>query len=82
MIDRRNFLKNTSILGFGTLLTNCNFSNNMKTTIKTAHIGVGGMGKEDLNDIASHEKVEVFALCDVDNDALVEAGKLFPKAKF
>ena len=45
MIDRRNFLKNTSILGFGTLLTNCNFSNNMKTTIKTAHIGVGGMGK-------------------------------------
>ena len=81
MIDRRNFLKNTSILGFGTLLTNCNFSNNMKTTIKTAHIGVGGMGKEDLNDIASHEKVEVFALCDVDNNALVEAGKLFPKAK-
>ena len=34
-----------------------------------------------MNDIASHEKVEVFALCDVDNNALVEAGKLFPKAK-
>ena len=39
------------------------------------------MGKSDLNDIASHKNVEVFALCDDDNKALIEAGKLFPNAK-
>ena len=81
MINRRNFLKNTSIFGIAPLLPNYNFLNIMNKKIKTAHIGVGGMGKSDLNDIASHNKVEVYALCDVDNKALVEAGKLFPKAK-
>jgi len=81
MINRRNFLKNTSIFGITPFLPSYNFFNLLNKKIKTAHIGVGGMGKADLNDIASHKKVEVYALCDVDNKALVEAGKLFPNAK-
>ena len=81
MINRRNFLKNTSIFGITPFLPSYNFFNLLNKKIKTAHVGVGGMGKADLNDIASHKKVEVYALCDVDNKALVEAGKLFPNAK-
>ena len=80
MTKRRTFLKNTSLLGLTPLIPNFNLLN-INDKVKTAHIGVGGMGKSDLNDIASHKNVEVFALCDVDNKALIEAGKLFPNAK-
>ena len=82
MINRRNFLKNTSIFGITPFLPSYNFFNLLNEKIKTAHIGVGGMGKADLNDIASHKKVEVYALCDVDNKALVEAGKYFQTQNF
>ena len=81
MNKRRSFLKNTSILGLTPFLPNFNFLDITNKKIKTVHIGVGGMGKADLNDIASHKNVEVYALCDVDNKALIEAGKLFPNAK-
>ena len=49
--------------------------------IRTAHIGVGGMGMEDLKAIASHSQVTVSALCDVDQRALDKAKALFPNAK-
>ncbi|MFK8008830.1 MAG: Gfo/Idh/MocA family protein [Saprospiraceae bacterium] len=49
--------------------------------IRTAHIGVGGMGAEDLKAISSHAFVEVVALCDVDFVAQVTAQKLHPKAQ-
>ena len=82
-MKKRDFLKSTAILASTTLMPSSIIASvtpkNLK--LKTAHIGVGGMGKADLNDIASHKKVEVYALCDVDNKALVEAGKLFPNAK-
>lgn len=41
--------------------------------LRTAHIGVGGMGGADLSSIASHGRVEVAALCDVDADRLQAA---------
>lgn len=49
--------------------------------IRTAHIGVGNMGAEDLKAISSHEFVDVVALCDVDFIALTVAKKLHPKAQ-
>jgi len=49
--------------------------------IRTAHIGVGGMGAEDLKSISSHEFVDVVALCDVDFIAQITAQKLHPKAQ-
>jgi predicted dehydrogenase len=41
--------------------------------LRTAHIGVGGMGGADLSSIASHGQVEVAALCDVDTERLEAA---------
>lgn len=49
--------------------------------LRTAHIGVGGMGWSDLNSIASHPGVEIAALCDVDSEMLARASKAFPSAK-
>ncbi|MFD0798613.1 Gfo/Idh/MocA family protein [Maribacter chungangensis] len=51
------------------------------TRLRTAHVGVGNMGAEDLRDISSHSKVDVVALCDVDSNNLAAAKKLHPNAK-
>ena len=78
---RRDFIRNSSALGVSSLLP---FNKNIfKTNIKirTAHIGVGGMGLNDLKAISSHKDVVVTALCDVDSNLLNQALKLFPKAK-
>ena len=53
----------------------------MNTKIRTAHIGVGGMGLNDLKAFLLIKNVEVTALCDVDSSLLNQAHKLFPKAK-
>ena len=50
-------------------------------TLRTAHIGVGGMGSADLTSIASHSAVEVTALCDIDLARLTGAHAKYPRAK-
>ncbi len=50
-------------------------------SLRTAHIGVGNMGMEDLRAVSSHPDVVVTALCDVDANNLAAAKELFPEAK-
>ena len=82
-MKKRDFLKSTAILASSTLMPSSLIASvtpkNLK--LKTAHIGVGGMGADDLKSIASHESVEVTALCDVDSNNLEKAHKLYPNAK-
>ena len=80
-MKRRDFLKNTTALSSITLLPSSAWSLLKKDTLRTAHIGVGNMGLEDLNAISSHDSVVVTALCDVDSDNLAAAKLLHPKAK-
>lgn len=49
--------------------------------LRTAHVGVGGMGSADLGSIASHPQVEVAALCDVDQQTLEKAAARHPHAR-
>lgn len=94
-MKKREFLKTAATLTAGAvLLPAC--GKNSKTDevanteevvnlplnkVRTAHIGVGNMGAEDLKAIASHDKVEVVALCDVDSRMLEAAKALYPDAK-
>ena len=80
-MKRRNFVKNTVALASVTLLPASVWARIKNTKLRTAHIGVGGMGLADLNSIASHPQVEVTALCDVDSNALAAAKKLHPNAR-
>jgi predicted dehydrogenase len=80
-MKRRHFIKNTAAFSSLTLLPSSAWALLKKDTLRTAHIGVGGMGYDDLNFIASHESVIVTALCDVDANNLAAASKLHPKAK-
>ena len=90
-MKKREFLKKSGILASSTVimpsfLIGCkekkqSIEKTPLTRLRTAHIGVGGMGGEDLRDISSHAKVDVTALCDVDANNLAEAKKLHPNAK-
>lgn len=82
-MKKRDFIKSLTLgLGASTLpfsFWSCTLNKTVK--IRTAHIGVGNMGLEDLKAIAAHPEVVVTALCDVDQHYLAVAHKLFPKAK-
>ena len=49
--------------------------------INVACIGVGGMGFQDIRNIAAVPDVNISAVCDVDYKAAAEAFGLFPQAK-
>ena len=80
-MEKRDFLISVA-LGFGaSLLSGPLRAFGTKETLRTAHVGVGNMGFEDLKAIAAHPNVVVTALCDVDSNYLKKAKALFPKAK-
>lgn len=81
-MNKREFLKKSSFGALGLMLVPTLAEAALKgKTIRTAHIGLGVMGKEDLKAISSHKSVEVVALCDVDSNLLAEAKALHPNAK-
>jgi predicted dehydrogenase len=80
-MKRRDFLKHAATLAGVTLLPSSVWAIAKNGKLRTAHIGVGGMGLDDLKSITSHEMVEVTALCDVDSNNLSAARRLFPGAK-
>src|SRR5437879_3954456 len=49
-------------------------------TLQVACIGVGGMGGSTMKSVASHPKVKIVALCDVDARTLETAAKSYPDA--
>jgi len=69
-VARRGFLKaSAAFAAFGILPSGARaFSPSEK--LRTAHIGVSGMGGADLGSVSSHRSVEVAALCDVDLENL------------
>ena len=82
-MKKRDFLKTSVALASATIIPSPLLisTSSKKTILRTAHIGVGGMGASDLESISSHKSVQVLALCDVDKNSLDEAQKKFPNAK-
>ncbi len=72
-MNKRTFLKQAAVLSSIGFIPSPIWSNIKRNTLRTAHIGVGGMGGSDLRSISSHASVTVRALCDVDSDNLAEA---------
>ncbi len=81
-MKRRHFVKTTTAaLASASILPASAWALAKDGRLRTAHIGVGNMGKADLDAISSHELVDVVALCDVDANNLAAAKKEHPKAK-
>lgn len=79
--DRRRFLQSSAALAALATLPGRARAVSPNGKLRTAHVGVGGMGGADLGSIASHPKVEVAALCDVDAGTLASAQSRHPNAK-
>jgi predicted dehydrogenase len=80
-MKRRQFLKEAAAFSSVALFPSSIWKLIKNGNLRTAHIGVGGMGAADLAAIATHNRVEVTALCDVDSLNLGAAQKLYPKAQ-
>ncbi len=81
-MKKRTFLKTVATASSLAFLPSSIFAfQGRNKRLRTAHIGVGNMGFEDLKAISSHDLVDVVALCDVDSTYLDAAKKIHPKAK-
>ena len=80
-LRRRDFLKAGAALAAFPALSSSAGAALANSKLRTAHIGVGGMGGADLKSISSHSQVEVTALCDVDLKKLNKASGIHSQAK-
>lgn len=80
-MNRRVFIEKTSQFASITILPSATWARVKKGRLRTAHIGVGGMGAHDLKSISAHPMVEVAALCDVDSEKLKSAHELHSDAQ-
>lgn len=80
-LSRRRFLRHSALASAG--LLGCPAilqSAAPNSLLQVACIGVGGMGGSTMKSVASHPKVKIVALCDVDERALDAAAKTYPDA--
>jgi len=80
--SRRKFLATTASLIASPLLLNIPaFAGNSDKKLRHVCIGVGGMGRHDLQRFIAHPNVEIVAICDVDDERLQKAAELVPNAR-
>lgn len=82
-ISRRTFMKRVSAAGLAAplILPRLSLATPPSSKLQHAAIGVGGQGDYDLNCIFSSGKVEVCALCDIDENTLKQAAQKYPGAR-
>jgi predicted dehydrogenase len=78
-MNRRSFFQKSALAGVSVLgfpaVVRCASPN---SKLQVACIGVGGMGGRTMESVASHEKVQLVALCDVDSGNLKKAVAAHP----
>jgi len=81
-ITRRKFMKASAALAGWSILPSGAWSSSPNSRFCTAHIGIGGMGGQDLACIARHPMTQVVGLADVNHAAFNhDRVKAFPDAK-
>jgi predicted dehydrogenase len=84
--SRRDFLKNTSLAAAGFFIVPRHVLGKgyvaPSDKLNIAGIGAGGKGASDLSEFAKSPKVNIVALCDVDDRQAVKTRQNFPNAKY
>jgi len=82
-ISRRSFIAQVSAAGLAApfIFPRLGLASPPSGKLQHAAIGVCGQGWSDLENIASHGKVNVYALCDIDANNLKKAAQRYPGAK-
>jgi hypothetical protein len=81
--SRRKFLSTLTAVFTAPLILRSSLKATKSNENKLRHacIGVGGMGANDLENFKAHPRVEIVALCDVDENNLQKAAALIPGAR-
>ena len=83
MLNRRDFIKKSSIFGLSSLLLpSISFGNTLNKKgqkINIGLIGVGLRGRSSLDLLLNREDVNVRAICDIDPNSIQSSKKLFEK---
>ena len=77
MTTRRNFLRQTSFVVAGTLAVNHSFAALLKKNapsdqLNVGVIGVNGMGWSDTRAILQHPGINLYAICDIDQNVIAK----------
>ena len=85
-ISRRNFVRNAGMVGAGFFIVPRHVLGRgfiaPSDKLNIAGIGVGGKGQSDLFEFAKSPKVNIVALCDVDDRQAVKSREANPKAPY
>jgi predicted dehydrogenase len=79
--SRREFLRKAAAATLVSPIVFTSEAHAVPEKLRHACIGVGGMGWGDLQQFKKHPKVEIVALCDVDEKNLKRASEFVPGAK-
>ena len=80
-VDRRSFIQTSAVAGATLLSWRPSFGQGRTLgKVNVASVGVGGMGRSDLGQIAGHSDTTIVALCDVDTNSLSAAASSHPNA--
>lgn len=80
---RRQFLKTAAVASATPyLLSSRVWADAPSDRLNHACIGADGMGWSDLTSLASHPRIEIVAVCDVDLARMEKAREKFPQARF
>lgn len=81
-VSRRSFMKQAAVASAAPLiLPRLSFAKPANSKLQHAGIGVAAQGAHDLGNIASHDMVDVVALCDIDEVNLKRAAEQYPNAR-
>ncbi|MBS3770263.1 MAG: Gfo/Idh/MocA family oxidoreductase [Bacteroidales bacterium] len=79
-VNRRNFLKTTTVAGLGLAFTPGSAlgksSYGSQNNVSIGFIGVGGRGRSHLGLISQRKDVVIPAICDIDSEAIAKTQKL------
>jgi predicted dehydrogenase len=79
--NRRRFLRSAAAVSAPLFVPASVLSRSPNGKLNHACIGVDGMGWGDLVELASHERLQVVAICDVDVSRMEKASQRFPQAR-
>src|SRR5690348_17739836 len=85
-VSRRNFIRNAGVVGAGFFIVPRHVLGKgyiaPSDKLNIAGIGVGGKGASDLKEFVKSPRVNIVALCDVDDRRAADSVKAFPNAKY
>ncbi|MBL8814602.1 MAG: Gfo/Idh/MocA family oxidoreductase [Planctomyces sp.] len=82
-LSRRRLLQSAVIASAAAAIPGMALANNVNSRLRVASIGTGGKGRDDLQQVAASDRVEVVAICNIDQskDHFGWAAEAYPKSK-